>query len=64
MTNVDGKATAARATGRIPTASGDDLDAWLYLPAGDGPHPAVVMADGREAHRQTQQTGLVPEGPG
>jgi dienelactone hydrolase len=46
MTNVDGKATAARATGRIPTASGDDLDAWLYLPAGDGPHPAVVMAHG------------------
>jgi hypothetical protein len=24
---------------RIPTGSGDEIDAWLYLPAGDGPHP-------------------------
>jgi dienelactone hydrolase len=31
---------------RIPTASGDELEAWLYLPEGDGPHPAVVMAHG------------------
>lgn len=27
-------------------ASGDELEAWLYLPEGDGPHPAVVTAHG------------------
>src|SRR5258708_30853306 len=36
----------ARATVRIPTSSGDELEAWLYLPEGSGPHPAVVMAHG------------------
>jgi fermentation-respiration switch protein FrsA (DUF1100 family) len=35
-----------RVTVRIPTASGDEIDAWVYRPAGDGPHPAVVMAHG------------------
>src|ERR1700727_152871 len=35
-----------RITVRIPTAAGDEIDAWLYLPDGDGPHPAVVMAHG------------------
>jgi dienelactone hydrolase len=35
-----------RTTVRIPTASGDELEAWLYLPEGDGPHPAVVLAHG------------------
>src|SRR5258707_14607979 len=38
--------TPARTTVRIPTASGDELEAWLYLPEGPGPHPAVVMAHG------------------
>src|SRR5712675_517974 len=38
--------TNARTTVRIPTASGDDIEAWLYLPEGPGPHPAVVMAHG------------------
>jgi pimeloyl-ACP methyl ester carboxylesterase len=47
MTNADDNAAALdRATVRIPTASGDDLEAWLYLPEGEGPHPAVVMAHG------------------
>jgi pimeloyl-ACP methyl ester carboxylesterase len=47
MTNADDNAAALdRATVRIPTASGDDLEAWLYLPGGEGPHPAVVMAHG------------------
>ena len=47
MTNVDDKAAACpRTTVRIPTASGDELEAWLYLPEGDGPYPAVVMAHG------------------
>jgi len=36
--------TPARTTVRIPTASGDELDTWLYLPEGQGPHPAIVMA--------------------
>jgi fermentation-respiration switch protein FrsA (DUF1100 family) len=31
---------------RIPTASGDELDAWLYLPDAPAPHPTVVMAHG------------------
>ena len=39
-------ASLFRTTVRIPTASGDDLEAWLYQPDGHGPHPAVVMADG------------------
>jgi fermentation-respiration switch protein FrsA (DUF1100 family) len=54
MTNIasksssptDGGTAISRATVRIPTASGDELEAWLYLPGGDGPHPVVVMAHG------------------
>src|SRR5882762_7770111 len=38
--------TPLRTTVRIPTASGDELEAWLYLPERPGPHPAVVMAHG------------------
>jgi dienelactone hydrolase len=30
----------------IPTASGEELEAWVYSADGDGPHPAVVMAHG------------------
>lgn len=39
-------ATPPRTTVRIPTASGDEIEAWVYLPNGEGPHPAVVMAHG------------------
>ncbi|MGA7530833.1 MAG: hypothetical protein WBW27_02955, partial [Pseudolabrys sp.] len=39
-------ASVFRTTVRIPTASGDDLEAWVYRPDGHGPHPAVVMAHG------------------
>ena len=47
MTNVNDNAAApGRTTVRISTASGEDLEAWLYLPEGDGPYPAVVMAHG------------------
>src|SRR5258708_40318485 len=47
MTNLkDNAAAPPRTTVRIPTASGDELEAWLCLPKGDGPHPAVVMAHG------------------
>jgi dienelactone hydrolase len=41
-----GTSAAVRRTVRIRTASDDDVDAWLYLPDGQGPHPAVVMAHG------------------
>ena len=46
MTNANDTATPPRATVRIPTASGDEIEAWVYRPLGDGPHPAVVMAHG------------------
>jgi uncharacterized protein len=39
-------ATPPRATVGIPTATGDEIEAWVYRPAGEGPHPAVVMAHG------------------
>ncbi|PYI98688.1 MAG: alpha/beta hydrolase [Verrucomicrobia bacterium] len=42
----DNAAAPSRTTVRIPTATGDELEAWLYLPEGNGPHPAVVMAHG------------------
>jgi uncharacterized protein len=31
---------------RIPAGHGEEIDAWLYLPDGPGPHPVVVMAHG------------------
>ena len=39
-------ASVFRTTVRIPTASGDDLEVWVYQPDGHGPHPAVVMPHG------------------
>ena len=41
-----GTSSAKRITVQIPTASGDAIEAWVYLPEGAGPHPAVVMAHG------------------
>src|SRR5258705_3362493 len=35
-----------RITVQIPTPSGDLIEAWVYVPEGSGPHPAVVMAHG------------------
>jgi predicted dienelactone hydrolase len=46
MTSTNEIASPTRTTVRIPTASGDEIEAWLYLPEGDGPHPVVVMAHG------------------
>jgi fermentation-respiration switch protein FrsA (DUF1100 family) len=43
---TEDRAVPARTTVRIPTASGDEIEAWVYLPAGEGPHPGVVMAHG------------------
>ncbi|HEX3828189.1 MAG TPA: alpha/beta fold hydrolase [Sporichthyaceae bacterium] len=45
MTTTD-TASVKRTTVAIPTASGDAIEAWVYLPEGSGPHPAVVMAHG------------------
>jgi dipeptidyl aminopeptidase/acylaminoacyl peptidase len=46
MTTSHDHAPPPRTTVRIPAASGDEIETWLYLPDGDGPHPAVVMAHG------------------
>jgi alpha-beta hydrolase superfamily lysophospholipase len=46
-----------RTTMRIPTPSGDELEAWVYQPEGSGPHPAVVMAHGLGA---IKACGLAP----
>jgi dienelactone hydrolase len=31
---------------QIPAGRGEQLDAWVYVPDGPGPHPVVVMAHG------------------
>jgi hypothetical protein len=48
----------SRTTVRIPIASRDELEAWLYLPEEDGPHPVVVMAHGMGAIIIPERTGL------
>src|SRR6266545_1861270 len=45
-TTTPNNSSAKRITVQIPTASGDAIEAWVYLPEGSGPHPAVVMAHG------------------
>src|SRR6266550_1137460 len=45
MSMTDIRASTRR-TVRITTASGAEIEAWVYMPDGDGPHPAVVMAHG------------------
>jgi fermentation-respiration switch protein FrsA (DUF1100 family) len=56
MTTMSGNTTAHRRVVRIPTAGGEELEAWVYLPCG-GPHPAVVMAHGLGA---IKEGGLAP----
>ncbi len=46
MRSANDAATPPRATVRIPTASGEEIEAWVYRPEREGPHPAVVMAHG------------------
>jgi dienelactone hydrolase len=46
-----------RTTVLIPTPSGDEIEAWVYSPAGEGPHPAVVMAHGMAG---VKAGGLIP----
>jgi pimeloyl-ACP methyl ester carboxylesterase len=57
MTSIQGTATPPRATVRIPTTSGDELEAWVYRPEDGGPRPAVVMAHGLAA---VKAGGLAP----
>src|SRR5258705_8817964 len=45
-TTIPNNSSAKRITVQIATASGDAIEAWVYLPEGNGPHPAVVMAHG------------------
>jgi dienelactone hydrolase len=49
--------TPPRATVRIPIASGDEIEAWVYRPEGEGPHPAIVLAHGFAA---VKAGGLAP----
>jgi uncharacterized protein len=46
MPNLSNDKSLRRTTVRIPTLSGDKLEAWVYQPEGSGPHAAVVMAHG------------------
>src|SRR5260370_36509405 len=57
MTDSNGKTPPPRTTVRIPTLGGAELDAWFYEPAGQGPHPAVVMGHGLGA---VKAGGLAP----
>src|SRR5258708_23265692 len=43
---IPNTSSAKRIPVQIPTASGDAIEAWVYLPESSGPHPAVVMAHG------------------
>jgi dipeptidyl aminopeptidase/acylaminoacyl peptidase len=38
---ISNNSSAKRITVQIPTSSGDAIEAWVYLPEGSGPHPAV-----------------------
>lgn len=46
MTANDNPTTPTRTTVGISTKSGDTIEAWLYRPAGQGPHPGIVLAHG------------------
>ncbi len=37
---------------RIPAEGGIELGGWLFLPEGDGPHPAITMAHGFAGTRE------------
>src|SRR6266536_1071334 len=46
MASTTETTTPSRTTVRIPTDSGDEIEAWVYRPSGEGPHPAIMMAHG------------------
>jgi cephalosporin-C deacetylase-like acetyl esterase len=37
---------------RVPAEGGIGLGAWLFLPKGDGAHPAITMAHGFAGTRE------------
>jgi len=43
---IPNNSSAKRITVQIRTASGDAIEAWVYMPEGSGPHPALVIAHG------------------
>src|SRR5258708_13116553 len=43
---IPNNSSAKRVTVQIPTSSGEGFEAWVYVPEGRGPPPAVVMAHG------------------
>jgi dienelactone hydrolase len=57
VTTTDDVASKPRDTVRIPAAAGEEIEAWVYRPAGDGPYPAIVMAHGFAA---VKAGGLAP----
>src|SRR5271170_1714383 len=57
MPELSNDKSLRRTTVRIPTPSGDELEAWVYQPEGSGPHPVVVMAHGLGA---IKTGGLAP----
>jgi dienelactone hydrolase len=57
MTGPKNPAAAARATVRIPAASNQEIEAWVYRAEGEGPRPAIVMAHGLAA---VKAGGLAP----
>ena len=60
MTGTRYIAAPPRATVRIPTASGEEIEAWVYRPGDDGPHPAVVMAHGLAAVKAGGAVTMAP----
>jgi dipeptidyl aminopeptidase/acylaminoacyl peptidase len=50
----------------VPSADGTALDAVLLRPAGDGPHPAVILLHGcgRRDARSGCSIHSLPTGPG
>lgn len=57
MATVIENAAVPRSVVRIPAADGEELEAWLYRPSGNGPHPVIVMGHGMGA---IKACGLTP----
>ena len=57
MPSTENVGAQPRATVRIPAAAGNEIEAWVYRPRGEGPHPAIVMAHGFAA---VKAGGLAP----
>jgi hypothetical protein len=59
MADPDAPVPPPRTTVRIPTPSGDELDAWFYEPVGHGPQSDTRQSsDLRTRHRPSQNSRL------